>query len=127
MFDLKKILNGRMNVPEPERHVAGVDIEPGMALTLSAGKLTACTGAKAPTHISMGIAKSGALCPVCAVAHDQLYDVPLSAAPTSLTEGDKVTIGTDSMTVTATKTDGVATIVALNGASAAGDKITIKF
>lgn len=116
-----------MNVPEPERHVAGVDIEPGMALTLSAGKLTACTGAKAPTHISMGIAKSGALCPVCAVAHDQLYDVPLSAAPTSLTEGDKVTIGTDSMTVTATKTDGVATIVALNGAAAIGDKIMIKF
>ena len=127
MFDLKKILNGRMNVPEPERHVAGVDIEPGMALTLSAGKLTACTGANTPTHISMGIAKSGALCPVCAVAHDQLYDVPVSAAPTSLTEGDKVTIGTDSMTVTATKTDGVATIVALNGAAAAGDKITIKF
>lgn len=127
MFDLKKILNGRMNVPEPERHVAGADIEPGMALTLSAGKLTACTGAKAPTHISMGIAKNGDLCPVCAVAHDQIYEVEVSAAPTSLTEGDKVTIGTDSMTVTATKTDGVATIVALNGAAAAGDKIMIKF
>ncbi|MBR3806676.1 MAG: hypothetical protein IKJ13_07610 [Clostridia bacterium] len=127
MFDLKKILNGRMNVPEPEMHVAGVDIEPGMALTLSAGKLTACTGAKAPTHISMGIAKSGALCPCCTVNSEQRYEVPLSAAPTSLAEGDKVTIGTDSLTVTATKTDGVATIVALNGAAAAGDKIMIKF
>lgn len=127
MFDLKKILNGRMNVPEPEMHVAGVDITPGMALTLAAGKLTACSGANVPTHVSMGIAKNGERCAVCAVAHDQLYEVEVSAAPTSLTEGDKVTIGTDSLTVTATKTDGVATIVALNGAAAAGDKIMIKF
>ncbi len=127
MFDLKKILNGRMNVPEPERHVAGVDIEPGMALTLSAGKLTVCAPTSVPTHISMGIAKSGALCPVCAVAHDQLYEVPVTAAPTSLTEGSKVTIAADGLGVTATTTSGVATIVALNGAAAAGDKIMIKF
>ena len=127
MFELKKILNGRMNVPEPERHVAGVDIEPGMALTLAAGKLTVCTATSTPTHISMGIAKNGDLCPVCAVAHDQIYDVEVTAAPTSLKEGDKVTLATDGLGVTATTTNGVATIVALNGASSAGDKITIKF
>ena len=45
----------------------------------------------------------------------------------ALTEGDKITINTDGLTVTATKTDGVATIVALNGAAAAGDKITVRF
>lgn len=127
MFDLKKILNGRMNVPEPEVYPAGAAITPGMALTLSAGKLIACTGAKAPTHIAMGYAESGKNVAAAPVDSAQIYDVELSAAPASLAEGDKVTIGTDSLTVTATKTDGVATIVALNGATAIGDKITVRF
>lgn len=126
MFDLKKIINGRMNVPEPERYVAGVDIVPGMALTLSAGKLAKCTGATKPTHISMGVAKNGALCPVVAVEGNQHYDVELSAAPSEISEGDKVTIDGDSLRVTSTK-NGVATIVSLNGAAAVGDKITVKF
>lgn len=128
MFDLKKILNGRMNVPEPEVHVAGIDItSPGMALTLAGGKLTLCAATSVPTHISMGIAKNGAKCAACPVNGDQRYEVDVTAAPASLKEGDKVTISADGLGVTATTTSGVATIVALNGASAIGDKITIKF
>ena len=75
----------------------------------------------------MGYAESGKDVAAAPVDSAQIYDVELSAAPTSLAEGDKVTIGTDSLTVTATKTDGVATIVALNGATAIGDKITVRF
>jgi hypothetical protein len=127
MFDLKKILNGRMNVPEPEVHIAGADITPGMALTLSAGKYVKCTGTTKPTHVAMGVASSGKKLAAAPVDSAQLYEVEIMAAPTSLAEGDKITIGTDSLTVTATKTDGVATIVSLNGATAAGDKITVRF
>lgn len=128
MFDLKKILNGRMNVPEPEMHVAGIDIaSTGMALTLAAGKLALCSPTSVPTHISMGIAKNGEKCAVCPVNGDQRYEVEVTAAPTSLKEGDKVTIASDGLGVTATTSSGVATIVSLDGASASGDKITIKF
>ena len=40
--------------------------------------------------------------------------------------GDKVTIHTDGMQVTATKTSGVAQIVALDG-QAVGDRVVVKF
>jgi hypothetical protein len=127
MFDLKKILNGRMNVPEPERYVAGVDITPGMALKLSGGKLVISGATEVPGYVSMGKAAANTLCAVAPVAHDQIYEVEITAAPTSLTEGAKVTLTTDGLGVTATTTSGVATIVSLNGAAAAGDKIMIKF
>ena len=127
MFGLKKIVGGRINVPEPEEHIAGVDITPGMALTLSAGKLTKCTGAVTPTHISIGSAASGKKVACFAVAHDQVFEVPVSAAPSALTEGSKITIATDALRVTATTTDGVATIISKNGASAVGDRMLVKF
>ena len=127
MFDLKKILNGRMNVPEPEKYVAGVDIAPGTALKLASGKLAVCGATEGPAYISMGVAKADALCPVAAVEHNQLYETEVTAAPTSLKVGDKVTISADGLGVTATTTSGVATIVSLDGATKAGDKITVRF
>jgi hypothetical protein len=127
MFYLKKIVGGRMNVPEPEKHVAGADITPGMALKFNAGKLIACIGATAPEYIAHGSAKNGEDVAVFAVAHDMVFEVPCSAAPSSLAEGQKVTIGTDALTVTATTTDGVATIISLNGATKAGDTLVVKF
>lgn len=127
MFKCIKIVGGRINVPETEKHVAGVDITPGMALTLSQGKLTKVTGTTAPTHISDGYAAANEEVACFTVAHDQIFEVPCSASPTSLKEGNKVTIHTDSLKVTATTTDGVATIVSMNGAAAAGDKLYVKF
>ena len=127
MFDLKKILNGRMNVPEPEKYVADADIVPGMALKLSSGKLVVCGATETPAYISMGVAKADALCPVAVVEHNQLYDVEVTAAPTALKVGEKVTLTIDGLGVTATTASGVATIVSLNGATAVGDKITVRF
>ena len=52
MFECKKILNGRGNVPEPEVHTVGSSaITAGMALNLSGGVLVKATGA--PTHIAL--------------------------------------------------------------------------
>ena len=127
MFYLQKIVGGRMNVPEPEKHVAGTDITPGMALKFNAGKLVAATGATKPEYIAHGKAASGEEVAVYAVSEGMVFEVPCSAAPTALVEGDKVTLGTDGFTVTATKTDGVATIISLNGATKAGETLVVKF
>jgi hypothetical protein len=55
MFILKKIVNGRMNVPEPEYlpTKASTSYTEGQALVLSSGKLVAASGTTKPTHISM--------------------------------------------------------------------------
>lgn len=127
MFKLQKIVGGRINVGEPEIHVAGADITPGMALKFSSGKLVACSGAVAPEYIAHGSAKTGDNIAAYAVSSDMVFEVPCGAAPTSLVEGQKVTIGSDALTVTATTTDGVAKIISLNGATKAGDILLVKF
>lgn len=55
MFQLKKIINGRMNVPEPEYlpTKASTTYKEGQGLVLSSGKLVAASGTTKPTHISM--------------------------------------------------------------------------
>ena len=54
MFNLRKIVNGRMNVPEPEYlpTTASVEYTEGMALVLSGGKLVKATGTTKPTYIA---------------------------------------------------------------------------
>ena len=125
MFIVKKILGARINVPEPEKHIAGTAITQGMALTLTGGKLVAATGT--PTHIALGAAKADEEVACYAVLPAMHFEVPVTAAPTSLKEGDKVTIAEGSLGVTATTQSGVATIVDLNGAKAVGDLIMVKF
>ena len=126
MFYLAKIENGRMNVPEPEYLEAGAAIACGEALVLTDGKLAKCGATVAPKYIAMSEAAAGAVVPVCRVESNQVYDVPVSAAPTALKVGDKVTLDSDALGVTATTTSGVATIVSLNGATKAGDIITVR-
>lgn len=132
MFKLVKIENGRMNVPPPEFYevTTGEEVKSGEALVLSAGKLTKCSGTTKPTHIAMSALGASATkrdIPVARIESNQVYDVAVSAAPTDLVPGDKVTIDTDGMRVTATTTGGVATIISTNGAKAIGDIITVRF
>lgn len=131
MFNLIKIENGRMNVPEPEvlEVTASEAVVYGEALVLSSGKLTKCGATTAPAFIAMGAVSAAATnrkVAVCRVEKNQVYEVPVSATPTSLNVGDKVTLHTDGLQVTATTTNGVATIVDLNGATASGDKIIVR-
>lgn len=126
MFKLIKIENGRMNVPEPEYLVAGAALEAGQAVALSGGKLA--VNAAAPTHITLASAKANeSKVPCVRIEPAQIYEVAISATPSGLYAGDKVTLGTDATTVTATKTNGIATIVSLDGAKASGDKVTVRF
>lgn len=131
MFRLLKIENARINVPEPEylEVTASEAVEMGEALVLSSGKLTKCGATVAPQFIAMGSVAADAAkrtLAVCRVEKNQVYEVPVTAAPTSLNVGDKVTIHTDGLQVTATTTSGVVTIVDINGAAVAGDKVVVR-
>lgn len=132
MFDLKKIENGTTNVGEPYVYPvkSGTAVGVGQALVFSAGELVTASGTTKPEYISVG--KVGAAdenrdVAVIRVAPDQVYEVSITAAPTSLKVGSKVTISSDGAEVTATTTDGVATVVNLCGATAAGDRILVRF
>lgn len=131
MFKLLKIENGRMNVPSPVYHEAtsGEEISIGEALVLTDGKLTKCAATTKPEFIAMGhvgAADTNRKVAVCRVESNQVYEVPVTAAPTSLKVGDKVTLHTDGLQVTATTSSGVITVENLNGATAIGDKIVVR-
>lgn len=132
MFRLIKYEHGAINVPEPEYYDAKASeaIERGEALTLVDGAVTKCSGATRPTHIALGAVSAAATereIAVCRVDNNQQYEVPVSAAPTALKVGAKVTINSTGTEVTATTTDGVATIININGAKAAGDTVVVRF
>ena len=134
MFKLIKIVNSGVNVPEPIklRKSNSLNVKAGTALTISGGYVTMCTSTATPTYISLenaGTNKDSVYC--YAVNGNMLFETTVSAKPTSLSVGDKVTLGSDAESntsnVTATTSSGVATIVDLMNASNIGDKITVKF
>ena len=126
MFNLIKIEGGRINVFEPQILTVGSSaVNAGQALVLNAGKLTSAGSGK-PTYIALSAGAAGEEISVGRVEPNQVYEVEISAAPTSLVVGDKVTLA-GGETVTATTTSGVAEIVSLNGATASGDKVLVRF
>lgn len=102
----------------------------GMALTQSGGNLALASGTTAPTYISMTeretACTAGELIPVVRVQKDTVYETALAASGASLKVGDRVTLHTDGMQVTATTTGGVAEIVEILG-TAVGEKVRVRF
>lgn len=102
----------------------------GMALYQNGGNLAVAAGTTKPAYISMcereTALTAGEVIPVMRVYDDIIYETTLSAAGTSLKLGDKVTIATGGEQVTATTTDGVAEIVAIED-SALGGKVRVRF
>ena len=100
----------------------------GETLKIASGTLTKCTGTVAPKYVCLAdyVAPSSNAknIPVVEVNPGQLYRVPLQASGASLAVGDKVTIYTDGLQVTATTTNGVAEIVKIEG-TAVGDKVIV--
>ena len=127
MFIVRKILGGRINVPEPEMHVAGTAITAGMALNLTGGTLVVAGETAIPTHIALADAANGEQVACYAVLPGtMIFEVPLSAAPSGVAEGSKLKLNTDGLKVTAT-TGGAAIVVDTHGAPAAGDTVMVKF
>ena len=133
MFRLVKILNGRTNQGEPMAlpSTAGESYLCGEALTLSAGKLTKCAASVKPDFISCedytAPASENRAIMAEPVSAEMIFEVPVTASPSALVPGSKVTLHTDAMSVTATTTNGVATVTDLCGAASAGDRIQVCF
>ena len=89
----------------------------GEALKIASGKVTKCTGTTTPEFVAVGPADGGQV-PCIRVGKHQEFATTLGVAPgdgVTLAVGDKVTIHTDGLQLTATKTSGVAEILAIEG------------
>ena len=133
MFRLVKILNGRINEAEPVKikTKSGVAYEYGTALGLDAGVLINCTATTKPLYICGEDAKADEKTEITVYPIDpnQIFEAPISVAPTSVVVGAKVTLAlTDGKAtgVTATTTGGVAEVFDVAGATAANDKILVR-
>ena len=112
-----------------QKATASEAYEVGEVLTLSSGRVTKCGATNTPVYICAAkLAACSADDPVhCYRMHKtQSYDTILQAAGTSLNIGDKVTIHTDGLQVTATTASGVAEIVSMDG-TAVGDHVAVRF
>ena len=102
----------------------------GMALTQTTGQLALATDATAPTYISMcekdGECTAGDIIPVIRVGKDMILETTFADAATSIKLGDKVTLHTDGLQVTATTTNGVAEVVYMDG-TASGSMCRVRF
>jgi hypothetical protein len=110
---------------------ASTSYKVGDALVLSDGVLNKATGTTAPQYIAAknydAPATDGEDLPVYLVVSGHEYETTFSADATAVAEGSKVTLATDAAQVTATTTNGVATIVKKHGAGAAGTAVTVRF
>lgn len=102
----------------------------GMALKQTTGQLALATGTTAPTYISMCEKDSkcteGDIIPVIRVGKDMILETTFADAATSIKLGDKVTLHTDGLQVTATTTNGVAEVVYMDG-TASGSMCRVRF
>lgn len=136
MFNLIKIVNGRINVPEPEYlpTTASETYTEGEALVLSSGKLTKASGTTKPTHIALksyvAPATGNKELPVARIDKNMVFKAPVTYSETAVAVvlGSKLTLATNGLGVTDVTTSGVATVVdTLNASTAAGDEVLVIF
>ena len=100
----------------------------GETLKLSSGKVTKASGTDEPVYVSQADYEAPATgmkdIPVVEINPGQIFRAPLQASGASLVVGDKVTIHTDGLQVTATTTSGVAEILKIEG-TAVGDYVQV--
>lgn len=129
MFMLSRMLVG--NTP-PIVYMQPTDSESyqvGEALKLASGKVTLCSGGVAPSHVCVGPIDDNGVVPCVEVQKYMEFETTLGVAPTdsaTVGVGDKVTLHTDGMQVTATKTGGVAEVTGIDGQTV-GSRVTVKF
>lgn len=127
-----KLYKTDVNKVPPIEYLPAGAITPkmGMALTMSGGNLAIASGTTVPSYVSMVECESaltaGTVIPVIRVLPDMIWETAAQAALTSITLGDKVTLHTDGMQVTATKTNGVAEVVDMDGTNV-GSRVLVRF
>ena len=99
----------------------------GEACSLASGLLTKCGATTAPEYITVGeVAADSGKVPCIRVHSSQIFETTFSAAASSIVVGNKVTINTDGLQVTATSTSGVAEVVKKMG-DKSGDPVLVRF
>lgn len=127
-----KLYKTDVNKVPPIEYLPAGAITPkmGMALTMSGGNLAIASGTTVPSYVSMVECESaltaGTVIPVIRVLPDMIWETAAQAAMTSIKLGDKVTLHTDGMQVTATKTNGVAEVVDMDGTDV-GSRVLVRF
>lgn len=90
----------------------------GEALVLSGGKLTKCGATSRPGFVAVGPADADGMVPVIRVQDYMEFETALGVAPeesATVAVGDKVTLNTDGLQITATTNSGVATVTYIDG------------
>lgn len=112
-----------------ELPVSAGTYEIGDVCTLTSGVITKATGTTKPQYVvcEKGAKVVGDTIAVNPIYADMEFLTTFSANGASIVPGNKVTIGTDSDTVTATTTSGVATVLEKLGTGAVGTEVIVKF
>jgi len=129
MFMLSRMLVGNTPPIVYMQPTDGESYQVGEALKLASGKVTLCSGAVAPSHVCVGPVDDNGVVPCVEVQKYMEFETTLGVAPTdsaTVGVGDKVTLHTDGMQVTATKTGGVAEVTGIDGQTV-GSRVTVKF
>lgn len=129
MFRLSSMKVGLTPPIEYKTATASESYAVGEALKLASGKVTLCSGAAAPSHVCVGPVDDNGVVPCVEVQKYMEFETTLGVAPAdsaTVGVGDKVTLHTDGMQVTATKTGGVAEVTGIDGQTV-GSRVTVKF
>ena len=132
MFKFVKSLSGE-NFPQMDSlpTTASETYTEGEGLVLSSGALTKVGATAKPTHIALKAyvapATGNLNLPVELVMPNYVYETTFAADASSNAIGTLVTIHTDGAQVTATATNGTATIVKKLGTGAATTKAHVRF
>lgn len=101
----------------------------GMVLLQKGGKLDIAKGAEIPKYIAMTERATpcgdGEVIPVLRIGADVIWETAASADMAGVKPGDKVTISTDGLEITAT-TGGAAEIVSMDG-TGVGSRVRVRF
>ena len=129
MFLIHSIDDGR-NAPLEQLPAGAITPKVGLALTQTDGLLAVASGTTKPSYICMAqraaAVASGTVIPVIRVGSDMIFETVFSASASSIKLGNKVTIASDGLRVTATTTSGVAEVVGMDG-SASGSTVRVRF
>ena len=129
MFCLSSMKVGLTPPIEYKTATAGESYAVGEALKQSGGKVTLCSGTTKPEYICVGPANDAGEVPCVAVQDYLDFETTLGVVPTDSTTvavGNKVTLHTDGMSVTATTTSGVAEVLAIDGQTV-GSRVVVRF
>lgn len=129
MFMLSRMLVGNTPPIVYMQPTDGETYQVGEALKLASGKVTLASGAVAPSHVCVGPIDDNGVVPCVEVQKYMEFETTLGVAPAdsaTVGVGDKVTLHTDGMQVTATKTGGVAEVTGIDGQTV-GSRVTVKF